>query len=174
MKAMSEDMLRILMGVVILILVLFLVIAFVLKIGSVDTVESPASTGSESGSTTIPVVETGSYTCTQTTGQTCESGAACPSGKAAGIGDCEPEKTCCKEQKPVADTLVTLKLSDSYGQPASKNLKLTCKREILGNIQTTDVVADYETTDMGNGARLVKFKFTKEKLQQLRDAGCAW
>ncbi|MFZ3077605.1 MAG: hypothetical protein WA139_04070 [Candidatus Aenigmatarchaeota archaeon] len=36
------------------------------------------------------------YTCTKTSGQTCEAGAACSSGKTSGSGTCESGKVCCK------------------------------------------------------------------------------
>jgi len=78
-------------------------------------------------------------------------------------------------QSQTTDTIsVILKYPETYGQPSAKTLKLTCKRDILGNIQSTEVSADYETTNIGGGLQLVKFKLAKEKLQQLKDAGCAW
>lgn len=73
-----------------------------------------------------------------------------------------------------ADISVTLKYPETYGQPSAKSLKLTCKKEILGNIQPVEVVADYESINLGNGLQVLRFRFTKEKLQQLKDAGCDW
>ncbi len=80
----------------------------------------------------------------------------------------------CNSQSQTADTSIILKYPESYGQPSAKTLKLTCKKDILGNIQSTDVDADYETISLAGGLRLLKFKFTKEELQQLKDAGCSW
>ncbi len=78
------------------------------------------------------------------------------------------------EQDIAADVFIALKYPETYGQPSAKTLKLTCKKDVLGNVQSTDVAAGYESTNIGGGQQIVKFKFTKEELQQLKDAGCSW
>lgn len=72
------------------------------------------------------------------------------------------------------DISVILKYPETYGQPTAKSLKLTCKKVIHGNIQPVEIAADYDSINLGNGLQILKFKLTKEKLQQLKDAGCDW
>jgi hypothetical protein len=52
------------------------------------------------------------YTCTKTSGQTCESGASCPGGKEPGAGTCETNNVCCKPKS----TTTTYTCTQTSGQ----------------------------------------------------------
>lgn len=113
-------------------------------------------------------------------GGTCYALAACPAEKQhqipiIEITDCwEPGKICCTAESAAVETYIALKYQDTFGAPQGRGATLSCKKLVLNNVQTTDVTGAYDSEDSVQGFNYVRFKFTKNQMQQLKDAGCTW